>query len=64
MTTYSKTPAPEGETPPSFGIGQFLFAVVLTVVLFLLVQSMVRHRFCQGRQINHFETQAPIPVGP
>ena len=39
MTTYSKTAAPEGETPPSFGIGQFLFAVVLTVVFFYLSKA-------------------------
>jgi hypothetical protein len=25
---------------------------------------MVRHRFCQGRQIEHITTQAPIHVGP
>ena len=64
MTTYSNTPAPEGEKPPSFGIGKFLFVVVLAVVFFLLAQSMVRHRFCQGRQIEHITTQAPIHVGP
>ena len=42
MTTYSNTPAPEGEKPPSFGIGKFLFVVVLAVILFLLGQGMVR----------------------
>jgi hypothetical protein len=25
---------------------------------------MVRHRFCQGRQIEHITTQTPIHVGP
>ena len=48
MTTYLKTTDPTGRKPPSFGIGQFLFAVVLAVILFLLGQSMVRHRFFQG----------------
>jgi hypothetical protein len=52
MTTYSNTPAPEGEKPPSFGIGKFLFVVVLAVILFFLVQSMVRHRFFRGGRVN------------
>ena len=29
--------------PPSFGMGQFLFAIVLAVVLFILGESMVQH---------------------
>ena len=52
MTTYSNTPDPEGEKPPSFGIGKFLFVVVLAVVLFLLVHSMVHHRFFRGGRVN------------
>jgi hypothetical protein len=42
------TPNSGGREPPSVGIGQFLIVVVLAVILFLLGQSMVRHRFCQG----------------
>ena len=42
------TPTSAWREPPSFGIGQFLFVVVLVVVLFLFGQSMVRHRFFQG----------------
>jgi len=42
------TPAPAGREPPSFGMGQLLFAVVLVVILVLLGQSMVHHRFFQG----------------
>jgi hypothetical protein len=42
------TPTPAGREPPSFGIGQFVFVVVLAVILFLLGRSMVRHRFFQG----------------
>ena len=64
MTTNSETAGPEGERPPSFGIGNFLFTVILVLILVLLAQSMVRHRFCQGRQIEHITTQAPIHVGP
>ena len=43
-----KTPTPAGREPPSFGIGQFMFVIVLLVMLILLGQSMVRHRFFQG----------------
>jgi hypothetical protein len=42
------TPTPAGRVPPSFGIGQFVFVVVLAVILLLLGRSMVRHRFFQG----------------
>jgi hypothetical protein len=41
-------PTPAGREPTPFGIGQFLFVVVLVVILFVLGQSMVRHRFFQG----------------
>ena len=51
MTT-SNTTSPAGSKPPSFGIGQFLFVVVLVVVLFLLGQSMVRHRFFGGQRVH------------
>ena len=34
--------------PPSFGIGQFVFVIVLAVILLLLGQSMVHHRFFKG----------------
>ena len=49
MTT-SHTTNPAGSKPPSFGIGQFLFVVVLAIILFLLGHSMVRHRFFQGER--------------
>ena len=52
MATYSNTPAPEGEKPPSFGIGKFLFVIVLAVIFFLLVHSMVHHRFFRGGRVN------------
>ncbi len=48
MTTPLNTRAPAGREPPSFGIRQFLFVFVLAVILFLLGQSMVHHRFFQG----------------
>jgi hypothetical protein len=42
------TPTPARREPPSFGVGQFVFVIVLLVMLILLGQSMVRHRFFQG----------------
>jgi hypothetical protein len=59
MTTYSNTPDPEGEKPPSFGIGKFLFVVLLAVVFFLLVNSMVHHRFFKGGRVNRHGTIVP-----
>jgi hypothetical protein len=47
-----KTTSPAGREPPSFGIGRFLFVVVLAAVFFLLGQSMVRHRFFQGGRVH------------
>ena len=64
MTTNSETAGPEGERPPSFGIGNFLFTVFLVFILVLLAQSMVRHRFCEGRRIKQPTPQTPIPIGP
>ena len=52
MTTNSETAGPEGERPPSFGIGNFLFIVVLAFIFFLLAQSMVRHRFFGGQRVH------------
>jgi hypothetical protein len=51
MTTLNTTD-PAGSKPPSFGIGQFLFVVVLAVMLLLLGQSMVRHRFFGGQRVH------------
>jgi len=42
------TPTSSGREPPSFGIGQLLFVVVLAVIFFLLSQSMLRHHFHEG----------------
>jgi hypothetical protein len=42
------TPTSAGREPSPFGRGQFLFVVVLAVILFLLGQSMVHHHFHEG----------------
>jgi len=52
MTTDSNTTASKGPKSPRFGIRQFLFAVVLALILFWLAQSMVRHRFHVGGRFN------------
>ena len=52
MTTCLNTKDHTGRKPPSFGIGQFLFVVVLAVILLLLGQNMVRHRFFGGQRIH------------
>jgi hypothetical protein len=51
MTTLNTTDL-AGSKPPSFGIGRFLFVVVLVVMLLLLGQSMVRHRFFGGQRVH------------
>jgi hypothetical protein len=52
MTPNSKTTAPAGGEPPRFGIGSFIFAVVLLLIFLLLVQSMEHHRFFRGGRID------------
>ena len=52
MTTDLNTTDPAGRKPPSFGIGQFLFIVVLSVMLFLLGHSMVHNRFFTGGRFH------------
>jgi hypothetical protein len=52
MTASCNTPTTAGRQPPSFGIGTLVAVVVLAVILFLLGQSMVRHRFFEGGR-NH-----------
>jgi hypothetical protein len=52
MTTDLNSTGPAGREPPRFGIGSLVFIVVLVVILFLLGQSMMRHRFFRGGRIN------------
>ena len=52
MTTDPNTMASKGPKSPRFGIRQLLFTVVLTLILFWLAQSMVRHRFHGGGRVN------------
>jgi hypothetical protein len=54
MATCLKTTDDTARKPPEFGVGKLLFAVVLAVMFFLLVQSMQRHRFFQGGRVHRY----------
>jgi hypothetical protein len=41
------------------GFARFLFIVVLTVLIFVLVNSMVRHHFFSGGQQNRHDVTGP-----
>jgi hypothetical protein len=45
VTTYANSKATAGPKSSSFGIGSLLFAVALTLILYLLVSAMVHHGF-------------------
>jgi hypothetical protein len=45
---------PDQEEPPQFGMGKFLFSIVLAFLLLLLLQSMVRHRFFRGGRVKEY----------
>jgi hypothetical protein len=59
MTTKKNKTDGEGQEPSSFGIGKFLFVVVLAVIFLLLAQSMVRHRFFRGGWVNRHGSLRP-----
>jgi len=52
MTAKSDTPSPEIRSSPRLLIARVLVVVVLAALIYLLGQSMVRHRFFQGGRIN------------
>jgi hypothetical protein len=41
------------------GFARFLFIVALTVLIFVLVNSMVRHHFFSGGQMNQHNVTGP-----
>jgi ABC-type microcin C transport system permease subunit YejE len=53
------TTAPEERRSPWLGIVKFLFIVVLIIIIFLLGQDMVRHRFFQGGWVDQNDTVRP-----
>jgi hypothetical protein len=52
MARPLNTTNPAGRKPASFGIGHFLFIVLLPIIFFLLGQTMLRHRFFQGERVH------------
>jgi hypothetical protein len=48
MITNQKIKAPEEPRSSGPGLITFLFIVLLTIMIFLLVRSMLRHRFFSG----------------
>ncbi len=59
MTTKSNKGGPAWRRPPRFGIASLLFTFNLAVVIFLLVQDMVRHRFFRGGWVNRNGSISP-----
>jgi len=59
MTANSKTTPPEGSQSPWPGLGKFLFIAIFTGLLFLLANSMVRHHFHQGGELDRHERVRP-----
>ena len=59
MTTDSSTQGRAGRRPPRFGIVGWPFIVVLAVVMNLLAQDMVRHRFFRGGWVNRNGSISP-----
>jgi hypothetical protein len=65
VTTYANSKAAAEPRPSSLGIGSFLFAVGLTIILYLLVSAMVRHGFF-GNTRGKVSAMIPavVSVGP
>ena len=59
MKTDLDTTVPEERRSVRFGIGKFLFVVVLAVLFFLLAHDMVRHRFFRGGWRNQHGSISP-----
>jgi len=59
MTTRSNAKGLAGLKPRWFAIVRLLFIVALVVILFLLGQSMVHHRFFRGGWVNRQGTTQP-----
>jgi hypothetical protein len=45
---------PQGTRSPWFQIGRFLLLVASAIAIFLLVQSMMQHRFFRGGRIDRY----------
>jgi len=47
---------PEGPNSPWLGIVKFLFIAFFVVMVYLLLQTMVRDRFFRGGSLNHHDS--------
>jgi hypothetical protein len=59
MATNRQENNQEQQSSPWPGFARFLFIVVVTVLLYVLVSSMVRHHFYSGGQMNQHEVTGP-----
>ena len=59
MSTNSNMAAHGGGKSLWLRIGKFLFLATLVIALFLLAQSIVRHRFFRGGRIKQRDSLRP-----
>jgi ABC-type microcin C transport system permease subunit YejE len=59
MRTDSNTVTSVERRSPWLGIVKFLFIALLTIIIFLLGQAMVRHRFFRGGFVDQHDTLRP-----
>jgi hypothetical protein len=59
MTANSEVPRPAEQNSRWVSIARVLFVVILAVLIYLLGQSMVRHRFFRGGRINQHDRLMP-----
>jgi hypothetical protein len=59
MAIISNTTDPAPGQPPWVGIVKFLLLVLLIVMIFLLGQAMVRHRFFRGGWVDQRDVLKP-----
>ena len=59
MTLISNTTDPAARQSPWLGIVKFLLLVILIVIIFLLGQDMVRHRFFRGGWVDQHDVLNP-----
>ena len=59
MRQNSNMTGPTEQNSPWLGIVKFVFVVLLIVIVFLLAQDMVRHRFFRGGWVNQRDVLKP-----
>lgn len=59
MTLIPNTRDSEPRQSPWVGIVKFLLLAILLVIIFLLGQAMVRHRFFRGGWVNERDVLKP-----